>query len=171
MPPSGPQSEWVRQVLGVAVGQGTNNAGSFGPVTADLTTARNGLAGARETMTSALSKADLQIRKLQAVLAVHPDTQLKEIAGSPDMGINALTGNFRVRVLAALRDIEVAPPEKLPAVLQRARTLVTGFSEHIRTSDRLEACEQNWLQVPVKVRELVSPALAELSRSIDKFAA
>ncbi|HTK58953.1 MAG TPA: hypothetical protein VL336_08225 [Sphingomicrobium sp.] len=122
-------------------------------------------------MTSALSKADLQIRKLQAVLAVHPDTQLKEIAGSPDMGINALTGNFRVRVLAALRDIEVAPPEKLPAVLQRARTLVAGFSEHIRTSDRLEACEQNWLQVPVKVRELVSPALAELSRSIDKFAA
>jgi hypothetical protein len=172
MPPSGSQTDWVRQVLGVSFGQGTTKGRApLGPLAADLTAARDSLVSARDKMTDALSKADLQIRKLQAVLAVYPDTQLKEIAGSPDLGINALTGNYRVRVLAALQDIQAAPPEKLHAVLQKARTLVAGFSDHIQTSDRLEACEQNWLQVPVKVRDLISPALAELSRSIDKFAA
>jgi hypothetical protein len=175
MPPSGPQIEWAQRVLGVSSGQSKPNGPAplapLGPLATDLTAAREGLVTARDTMTDALSKADLQIRKLQAVLAVHPDSQLKEIAGSPDLGINALTGNYRVRVLAALRDIEIAPQEKLPAVLQKARTLVAGFDNHIQTSDRLAACDENPLKVPVSVRAVLAPALSDLARSIEKFAA
>lgn len=172
MPPSGPQSEWVRRVLGVSTGQrAARDLDPLGPLANDLTAARDGLVTSRDAMTEALSKADAEIRKFQAVLKVHPDTQLKEIAGSPDIGINALTGNYRVKVLAALRDIETAPQEKLPTALQNARKLVAGFEDHIRTSERLDACEDNWLNLKVSVRPIIIPALSQLARSIEKFAA
>jgi hypothetical protein len=163
--PNGSQRTWVQTVLGVGA------AKTFDALTADLGAARAGLFDARDKLADALAKADAQVRKLQAVLAVYPDEQLKEIAGSPDIGINALTGNYRVRVLAALRDIETATPDKLPAALKKASILVSGFTSHIGSSDRIDACENNWLKVPVKLRETINPALADLSRGIDKFAA
>ena len=147
------------------------DAASFGPLRADLSAARAGLVDARDGMMEALSTADAQVRRLQALLAVHPDQDLKEIAGSSDLGLNALTGNHRVRVLAALRDLETAAPDSLPAVLARTRALVAGFDAHIRSSDRLAACDENPFGVPVGVRSLLGPALKTLARAVDRFAA
>ena len=170
MPSTGPQNEWVRRVLGVSPGALVTPRASR-PTTADLTAARNGLVRARDAMTEGLSKADAQIRKLQAVLAVHPDSDLKDIAASADFGINALPGGYRVRMLAALYDVDAAPAEKLPAALARLRTVVAGFETYIRDSDRLAACDGNPLGVAVGVRALLGPALAELARSVQTFAA
>src|ERR1700742_795662 len=148
MPPNVSQIDWVRDVLVVSFGQrGRDTAASSDNLALDVGAARNALVAARDEMTAALTKADAQVRKLQAVLAVHPDIQLQEIAGSPDMGINALTGGFRVRVLAALRDLETAPEDKLPAVVKKARGIVTGFDNHITSSDRIEACDLNPLGI------------------------
>jgi hypothetical protein len=74
-------------------------------------------------------------------------------------------------VLAALRDLETAAPDKLPAVLARTRALVAGFDAHIRGSDRLAACDENPFGVPVSVRSLLGPALKTLARAVDRFAA
>jgi len=146
-------------------------AASFGPLRADLSAARAGLVDARDGVMEAMSSADAQVRRLQALLAVHPDPDLKEIAGSSDLGLNALTGNHRVRVLAALRDLELAAPDALPAVLARTRTLVAGFDAHIRSSERLAACDDNPFGVPVNVRSLLGPALKQLARAVERFAA
>ena len=180
MPATGPQNDWVRRALGLSVGEpGTipsppplrPETDGFGPLTTDLQSARKNLIGARDTMLAALSKADAQIRKLQAVLAVHPDPDLKDIAAMPELGINGLTGGYRARTLLMLRNLQDAPPEKLPTLLQRSRALVAGFNEHIRTSDRIEACDKNPLGIAVSVRALLGPALAELARNIENFAA
>jgi hypothetical protein len=137
---------------------------------ADLRGARQSLVTARDAMAQALGRSDAQIRKLQALLAVHPDADLRSIAGSPEFGINALTGNYRVKVIAAIADLEAAVPEKLPALLNKARTLVAGFQDHVRKSGRLEACDENPLGVAVNVRQQLLPALSQLARSIEQFA-
>lgn len=137
---------------------------------ADLTKARAALVAARDAVTEALSRSDAQIRSLQALLAVHPDPDLKSIAGSPEFGLNALTGNYRVKVMAALRDLDAARPDALPPVLNKARTLVAGFQDHVRRSGQLEACDENPLGVKVGVRQQLLPALSQLSRAIEQFA-
>ena len=139
-------------------------------LSADLVGARKALVAARDTMNEALARSDAQIRKLQALLAVHPDKDLKEIAGSADFGINALTGNYRVKVLAILRDLDGASPDALPAALTKARTLVAGFQNHVQSSEPLAACDENPLGVPVGVRQLLTPALSQLSGAIERFA-
>lgn len=146
------------------------DAKPFTTLTADLAAARRRLVSAREAVDTALATSDAQIRKLQAFLAVHPDAQLREIAGSPEFGINALTGNHRIKLMAVLRDLADASPEGLPAALTQARRLVASFQGYIESSPRLAACDDNPLGIAVSVRQQLGPALAQLSRAVEAFA-
>jgi hypothetical protein len=145
-------------------------APSFESLTADLPAARRGLVEARDALDEALTKADAQVRKLQALMAVHPDRELREIAGSPDFGINALTGGWRVKLLASLRELQDARPDALPKVLPRASRTAGSFLKHVRKSERIRACDENPLGVPVQTRDLLVPALTRLNAAVGAFA-
>jgi hypothetical protein len=149
---------------------GAEDTKSFDTLTVDLAGARRRLVAARDEVESALSKAGAQVGKLQALMAVHPDLDLRAIAGSQDLGINALTGNHRVKLLAALRDLGSATPDTLPKVLPQARRVTRRFLDHVTASPRLAACDENPLGVAVATRSLLTPSLTHLAEAIDAYA-
>jgi len=144
---------------------------AFDSLTQDLSGARDALVAARDALDDAFATADAQVRRLQAFLAVHPDQELRAIAGSSEFGINALTAGYRVKLTGAVRVLVGASPSDLPRALTRARQLVAEFRFHVQSSDRIEACDENPVGVPVGIRGSLGPALRQTAAAVEGFAA
>ena len=162
---SADQNAWVLAVLGIRIASDAEQPAGEG----DLRSSRAALGKAQDELMTAMAQADIQLRTLQSVLAVHPDAQLQEIAGSSDLGLNALTGGFRVRVAAAVRELLAAEGDGVPSAAARAGTTVSAFGNHLRQSPQLEACDENPLGVKVAIRSLLGDALSGVSRGIQRF--
>ena len=140
------QNDWVTRVLGIRFGAGGGMGG------ADLK-------AAAERWRDASEAADAQIARLQQVLRGSDDSELGEIG---EFGINAVTGNFRVPLMAALMGAQAGNPQdaaKLAAAIQR-------FRDHLDSDDRVEACDDNPFGVQVSLRGTLIPALDELAASL-----
>lgn len=87
------QNGWIARVLGVTPG-----AAALGS-----TDARRMWESARAIWFDASKRADAQLAALQGVLRASDDEELRQIA---DMGLNAVTGNHKVPLLAAIQDID-----------------------------------------------------------------
>ena len=98
-----------------------------------------------------------------------PDEELREIAGSPEFGLAALTGNLRVPVMAALQEVAGADAKKLPALLGNAHGVIERFRKHLETSKQVAVCDDNPFGVPVELRGLLTPALAQLDAGVNQF--
>jgi hypothetical protein len=114
---------------------------------------------ARQSWQDASDALDAQIAQLQQALRKSGDAELVEIA---EFGLNGVTGNFKVPLMASIRDIDSAPPEGLKALAQKARGLVAKFAAHIESEERIMACEENPFGVTVSIRSTLKPALAKL---------
>jgi hypothetical protein len=140
------QAEWVSRVLGVARpggGSGTSFATRW-------PRARNAWQDASDTI-------DGQIAKLQQALRNSPDEDLQAIA---EFGLNALTGNHKVRIMAGIRDVDGSGGA--PAARDKLAALVEAFSRHIASDERVMACDENPLGVPMSIRATLGGALAEM---------
>ncbi len=143
------QKAWVGQVLGVAfAGHVASGAGSD----ADLKQAASAWQDAIETV-------DAQISALQRVLSADGDSELKEIA---EFGLNAVTGGFKVKLMAALMGAERGDAKSK----QTLAGLIPGFRTHLATDERVEACDDNPFDVPMSIRATLIPALDQLARSV-----
>ena len=145
------QAAWVEHVLGVRA------AG-----TEDLEGASHELRGwkvARAAWDQASDAADGQIAALQKALQEDEDPELQEIA---ELGLNAVTGNFRVPLRAALMAVDRAaetPDENAVAGLRKA---VDGFVRHLVSDPRVAACDDNPVGVRVRLVDTLVPALHDL---------
>jgi hypothetical protein len=140
--------DWVARVLGLRVGEASATTASSPP---DLSRA---LAGWED----ALSKSDTQIGALQQVLRASPDKDLIDIA---EFGLNAITGNHRVKIAAALTDLKRGAPTAGAAL-----RLVTSLLDFINTDERVAAIDTNPFGVRMNLAGTLAPALAQLAEAL-----
>jgi hypothetical protein len=98
---------------------------------------------------------------LQDVLRASPDAQLHEIA---EFGLNAMTGNHRVKLQAALMGFRGGQVD--PAAAGKTSGLVESFLSHIASDPRIAACDANPFGVRMNVRQTMTPALEALKAAL-----
>jgi hypothetical protein len=138
---------WIVRVLGVSPAAGSG--GSARP-RADIVAALTDWDDAQE-------RVNIQITKLQQVLLGSPDSELHDIA---EFGLNAMTGNHRVKLQAALMGLRGGQAN--PSVAGKASGLVASFLNHIASDPRIAACDANPFGVRMSVRQTMVPALEGL---------
>ncbi len=120
---------------------------------------RNALAGWQ----SAIEAVDGQIAALQGALRSQDDPALKGIAES---GLNAVTGDFKVPLMAALEDVRRASGSGRRAACAKAQKLAVAFGKHIAGDPRVAACNANPFGVPVSIVGTLGPALDALELAL-----
>jgi hypothetical protein len=120
---------------------------------------------ARAAWQDASDRVDEQLSALRRVLLASGDPELGQIA---EVGLNAVTGNNRVRLMAAIREIDAAPGLAPQPLLKRARAAIDGLETSIASDTRVVACDGNPFDVPVSIGATLGPALAKLRQAIAK---
>lgn len=141
------QMEWVRRVLGVKIGDA-------------------GAAESAEAVGRALLEwravsdlVDNQIARLQATLRGSDDEELAAIA---EFGLNGVTGNHKVPLLAALMGASAGNAgdrAKLPGI-------VLAFRNYLENDEAVEACDENPFGVTVSIRQSLVAALKQVELAI-----
>lgn len=111
---------------------------------------------------AASDTVDAQISALAAALRRETDEDLLEIA---DKGMNALTGNHKVRLMAALREATSTDPKVLRTVAAKGMPLVKSFRNHISSDERVLVCDENPFGVTVSIRQTLGGALDGLEQA------
>ncbi len=136
---------WVERVLGMSLGSTGAAAG---------VSLKDAVVGWR----TASEAVDKQIAALQRALKATDDDELHEIA---EYGLNAVTGNFRVPLMAALAGAERGDQRDLA----KLAALIPGFRAHLQSDLRIEVCDENDFNTPVSIRATLLPALDQLARA------
>jgi hypothetical protein len=119
---------------------------------------------AREAWNTASETVDGQIAALQAALLKSKDPELQLIG---ELGLNAVTGNFKVPLLAAMQSLSNAPPEARAPVVASTRQAINGFRQYLGSSQEVAVVDDNPLDVPVRIVATLVPALDTLEKSLD----
>ena len=147
------QNAWVERVLGVAVQAGSE------PSVSGSNDVQAAIAAWRE----ASEAVDSQIEALAQALRQTGDPELADIA---EFGLNAVTGDHKVPLMAALFDVGSGSPENMGKVKAKALAMVQAFQTHIDTDDRVAVCDNNPAQIPVSVRATLGPSLRQLAAAL-----
>jgi hypothetical protein len=149
------QNGWIARVLGVTPG-----AAALGS-----TDARRMWESARAIWFDASKRADAQLAALQGVLRASDDEELRQIA---DMGLNAVTGNHKVPLLAAIQDID-GSEQPDGGKIAKLRQIADGFIEHLASDLHVDAVDTNELGVTVRIADTLIPALEELDAALERW--
>lgn len=119
---------------------------------------------ARASWDAASEAVDAQIGALQAVLRTSGDEDLEAIA---EYGLNGVTGNFRVPLLAALREVDAADAGARAMRAKAASAAIAAFRAHLASNEAVEVCDDNPFGVSVSIRGTLLPALDRLEVALD----
>ncbi len=122
---------------------------------------------ARSNWESAVRTVDGQISKLQSVLKTSEDPELVEIA---EFGLNAITGNHKVRVMSSVFEISSAGAAPESKIVGQALKRISAFENHIANDERIKATDLNPFGVSVSISATMGAALGELSRALKSAA-
>jgi hypothetical protein len=114
---------------------------------------------ARASWQDAIETIDSQIKVLQKVLRGSGDEELEAIA---EFGLNGVTGNFRVPLMASMMDLDRASGEDFKRGAARALGIVANFKRHIETDEIVGAVDDNPFDVDVGIRTTLGGALTEI---------
>jgi hypothetical protein len=142
----GTKRAWIRRILGVEL------SGADGNVS---------LADSVAGWQRALKMVDDQIAALQKVLRATPDPELQDIA---EFGLGAMTGSHKVKIQAALLDMQSGTGGGRKAVV--AIRLVDAFLAHLASDPRIAACDASPFGVPMSIRRTLTPALDALRSAL-----
>ena len=151
------KADWIERVLGITV----RIAG--GAAAASPASAPPSWHDARANWQAANATVDTQIAALQAVLRRSEDEVLEEIA---EFGLNAVTGNHRVRLAAALMEVGAGDPATLRKSAPKVLQLVEEFRRYLASSEAVEVCDANPFGTPVAIRSTLGPALAQMAAAL-----
>lgn len=132
---------WITRVLAVHLPAGSSGSAEFD----------RALAAWRQ----ALLAVDGQIAGLQRLLRTAPDDELTEIA---EFGLNAMTGNFKVKLQSALMEAQSGNDK----ARQIAARLAGAFRDHLNSDARVAACDANPFGVAMSIRQTLVPPLTSL---------
>ncbi len=122
---------------------------------------------ARTTYLDATDEINAQISALQAALKRSDDEELEAIA---EFGLNGVTGNFRVPMMAAMRDLEGARGADVKKAATKLLDAIGKFRAHIDGSEEIEAVDDNPFGVTVSIRKTLGGALADMESVLKKVA-
>ncbi|MBV9757320.1 MAG: hypothetical protein JO047_09725 [Alphaproteobacteria bacterium] len=147
--------EWVERVLGVRVGSGatTSPTGDFKQQW------QQSFAAFRD----AIETVDQQMDALGGACRQTKNAWLVNIA---DLGLPAVTGNFKTPLMAACLEVSSAPAEKVAGAAAKARTALANFAQHIATDPQVAGCDGNPFGVAVSIRATLGPALKSLNDAL-----
>jgi hypothetical protein len=154
-----PQLEWVERVLGVRVGSGatTSPAGDF----------KDQWQQSFAAWRDAIETVDKQMGALAAACRQTNDPWLVRIA---DLGLAAVTGNYKTPLMAACLEVAGAPADKVAGPAAKARSAVANFAKHIATDPQVAGCDGNPFGVAVSIRASLGPALNSLNDALSNAA-
>jgi hypothetical protein len=119
---------------------------------------------AKQAWIDATDTVDAQISKLQSRLLAEDDKTLKGIA---EFGLNAVTKNLKVPLIAAIRNVDGATnPEGRAKEVVAAKKTVVEFQKHIETDEAVLVIDQNPFEVPVTIRQSMGGALTQLAQAL-----
>ena len=119
------QNAWIIRVLGVTPGAAVSGS----------TDAQQMWESTRAIWFDASERADAQLAALQRALRASDDEELRQIG---EMGLNAVTGNHKVRLLAAIQDIE-GRGQPDAGKIAKLRQIADGFIEHLASDVHVDA--------------------------------
>jgi hypothetical protein len=120
-------------------------------------------AGAKQAWLDASSTVDAQISKLQSVLKAQNDKVLTQIA---EYGLNGVTGNLKVPLMTAIRNIDGAAPAGRAKEIAAARKTVSDFQKHLATDEAVLVIDENPFDVPVTIRKSMGDALTQMAEAL-----
>ncbi len=121
---------------------------------------------ARAEWQEASEDVDGQIESLRKTLLSKNDPDLKQIA---EFGLNGITGNHKVPLMAAIVELDGATAANLKAKAAKVRAAAKALHDHLKgpAKDQVAACDRNPYGVDMSLEDLLLPALTEM----DKFLA
>ncbi len=159
------QNEWVQRILGVAMTQ----AGGDDDEDVDLSPTALGLdasdlwKAATQAFRTATETVDGQIGALQAALRQEMDPELDKIS---EFGLNALTRNTRVPLMAALTEAGDGSGERLKSAAPKLEKAIAAFRSVIATDPKIAAADNNPFDVEVTIRSTFAGVLEQLERVV-----
>ena len=147
--------EWVRSVLGIEIGKP--------PATSGAASGAADWKQAREAWDEAIEVVNRQIAQLQRVMKATDDEDLHEIA---EYGLNALTGNRRVKLMAALMEIGDGAPDRMARARGKALAAIRGLRAHLDSDAQVRAFDSNPFGVAVSIRATLGGALDGLKAAL-----
>jgi hypothetical protein len=156
------KSAWITRVLGISLTQGST------PDTVSQKTETGGKFDwptARAAFDQAIADIDKQISALQAALKSSDDDVLEEIA---EFGMNGITGNHRVKLMAAMMEMGGGDPAVVKQSAQKLIKLAEEFKTFLEGDERVEVCDENPFGVPVSIRATLGGALGNLAAELRK---
>ncbi len=159
------QAEWLRRVLGFAVPSATAAGTGAAPAATPGATpgATPDWASARQGWQAASEAVDGQIAGLQAVLRKTGDDQLEEIA---EFGLNGVTGDHRVKLMAILMELGSGDPATLRKSGPKALGLIESFRSYLESNEKVQVCDANPFGAPVAIRATLVPALTQMAAAL-----
>jgi hypothetical protein len=126
---------------------------------------RKELVAAIQAWQGAMASIDSQIAQLAAALKKTGDEDLMDIG---DKGVNALTGNHKVRLMAILREVASGQPEVQRRTAAKGLPLVAKFRQHIESDERVAVCDANPFNVTVTIRKTLGDSLGQLEKAFQQ---
>ncbi len=123
---------------------------------------------AKSTWQDASDAIDSQIAALQNVLKKSDDEELVDIA---EFGLNAVTGNFKVPLMAAMRDIDSSQGEARAKAVTKAMDAMKGFRQHVESSDQVKAVDNNPFGVEVNIQSTLDGAFTTMRKAFQSMTA
>lgn len=149
------RAEWIERVLGVRVGSvnGASPAGDF----------KGEWLESFAAWRDAIETVDKQMGDLAAACRRTKDPWLERIA---DLGLAAVTANFKTPLMAACLDVSDASDDKRAGAAAKARSAVEKFARHIASDPQVAGCDRNPFGVSVSIRATLGPALKALNDAL-----
>jgi hypothetical protein len=143
--------QWIARVLGVQIDGG----GESRPTLDFKSEWEQSFAAFQD----AIETVDNQMAALGAACRQTRDPWLGSIA---DLGLPAVTGNFKTPLMAACLDVSRASDGNTAVPAAKARKAVADFVGHIESNPQVAACDGNPFGVSVSIRGSLLPALKSL---------
>lgn len=124
---------------------------------------------ARQDWVEANDSLNEQLDALRVAILGHAKTEPElatVLADIADKGLNALTGDHRVRLMGAVQVIGEGAPAAIKAHGPKALAAMEAFKAHLDGNEKVDACEGNPWDVPVTIRDTLYPALGQLEQAI-----
>jgi hypothetical protein len=165
MPANAKQHEWISRVLGIKVGTESKSVTEaaeeeFGADLGDLGLDVSDLwHAARKAFDAATASVDAQISALQHELRISEDYELEEVA---EFGLNGLTGNTRVPLLASLLEAGDGSKANLQSAAPKIAKAAQAFMSQLSSDARVAACDKNPFGIDVAIVATYQSAVVQL---------
>ncbi len=123
---------------------------------------RKTIAPAREALLRANETVDGQLNALRRKLLASDDPDLRQIAES---GLNAITVDRRVGLMAAVMDLDSADASTKTARAEAARNAAVALRSFVETDERIATCDE-CPTLEITIRKTMSAALSGLEQAL-----